>query len=89
MSDKTGCKKPPNFFPGNSFLHRARLLEPGLFSYTAAKCDVPLSDVRDPIAPSLGGSGKYSGGIGKLEKRKQTTLQIVDLAFSTRFEEKQ
>lgn len=50
MSDKTGCKKPSNFFPGNSFLHRAGLLEPGLFSYTAAKCGVPLSDVRDPIA---------------------------------------
>jgi hypothetical protein len=27
---------------------------------------------------SLGGSGKYSGGIGKRPKRKQTTLFIVD-----------
>jgi hypothetical protein len=28
MSDETGSKNPPNFFPGNS-LHRAELLEPG------------------------------------------------------------
>jgi len=43
MSDKTGCQKTPNFFPGNSFLHRAELLEPGLSSYPAAECGLLLS----------------------------------------------
>jgi len=57
MYDETGSKKPPNFFPGNS-LHRADLLEPGLFSYrrlSAVRCSVRFVT---RWRASLGGSGK-------------------------------
>ena len=73
MSDKTGCKKPSNFFPGNSFC-----IAPSCWPtrWLSAVCRSVMFVTQ--LRASLGGSGKYSGGIGKLEKRKQTTLQIVD-----------
>jgi hypothetical protein len=68
MSDKTGCQKTPNFFPGNSFLHRAELLEPGLSSYPAAECGLLLSYVGDPIA-------RESRRIGQILWRNRQTLE--------------
>ena len=57
MYDETGSKKPPNFFPGDSW-YRADLLESGLFSYrrlSAVRCSVMFVT---RWRASLGGSGK-------------------------------